>query len=280
MTRADVVTTHREDVGRVPRRRGAVNGTLLVLLGLLGALLPLIGPYLGLSYGTDRPWQFTADRLLLNILPGLLVALAGLGLIASKHSAGGVLWGWLAALGGAWFVLGPTISSMWNGGRPITGQPIADSPAGRGVIELIYHLGLGTLIVFLAAVALGRFTAGTGRVVAEVPEQYRALHDDDTRVTRERDVRPAPEGEVREDSLRGDTVRRDYLGGESLRGDVRSGDTLHDDDTRIARDDAGGKHRASTDMSRDDVYEQAARDETAVDEQHHRRGWLGLGGRR
>ncbi|MGW5054048.1 hypothetical protein [Actinokineospora sp. NPDC004072] len=260
MTRADAETTHREDVGRVPRRRGAVNGVLLVLLGLWGALIPLIGPYLGMSYGTDQPWQFTAARLLLNFLPGLLVVLGGLGLIASARSAGGVLWGWLAALGGAWFVLGQTVSSMWNGGAPAGGRPIGDSPVTRAAIELVYHLGLGTLIVFLASVALGRFTAGTGRVVANVPEQHRAYHDDTTRA----------------DMTRTDTPLRDDTVGKHRATGATAGTTT------------GPIPGTTTGATRDDLYEQAAHDQAARDQaargevtdaHPHRRSWLGLGNR-
>ncbi|MFC5289761.1 hypothetical protein ACFPM7_22135 [Actinokineospora guangxiensis] len=179
MTRAEDVTTRHEDVGRVPRRRGAVNGFLVVLLGLWGATVPFFGPYLGLPYGFDDAWVFTGERALLNVLPGVVVILGGLGLIGSARSTGGVFWGWLAAVGGAWFAVGPTVSTVWTGGAPAVGEPLAASAGVRAFTELVYHVGLGALIVFLAAVALGRFTAGTGRVVAEVPEQDRGLHDRD-----------------------------------------------------------------------------------------------------
>lgn len=184
MTRADDVTTSREDVGRVPRRRGAVNGFLVVLLGLWGASVPLFGPYLGLSYGTDDPWVFSGSWLLLSLLPGVAVVLGGLGLIGTVRSVGGVLAGWLAALGGAWFVLGQPVSTLWNGGEPAAGEPLAASAAGRLATELLVFSGIGVLIVFLAAVALGRFTAGTGRTVVTpvgsadtVPDQDRGDHD-------------------------------------------------------------------------------------------------------
>ena len=179
MTRAEDVTTRHEDVGRVPRRRGAVNGFLVVLLGLWGATVPFFGPYLGLPYGFDDAWVFTGERALLNVLPGVVVVLGGLVLIGSARSTGGVFWGWLAAVGGAWFVVGPTVSTVWTGGAPAVGEPLAASAGVRAFTELVYHVGLGALIVFLAAVALGRFTAGTGRVVAEVPEQAHGLHDRD-----------------------------------------------------------------------------------------------------
>ncbi|SDI78753.1 hypothetical protein SAMN05192558_11260 [Actinokineospora alba] len=141
----------------VPRRRGAINGLLLVLLGAWGAVIPLIGPYLSLAYTPDTAWTFTSNRLVLNILPGLAVLLGGLGLMATNRRGGGVFWGWLAALGGAWFILGPAVSKLWNNGTPATGEPVGSTATQVGA-ELAFHTGLGALIVFLAAVALGRFT--------------------------------------------------------------------------------------------------------------------------
>lgn len=162
----------------VPRRRGAVNGVLLVLLGAWGALIPLIGPYFSLAYTPDTAWTFTADRLLLNILPGVAVVLGGLGLMATNRRGGGVFWGWLAAVGGAWFIVGPAISKLWNGGTPATGEPVGSSDATKVLTELAFHTGLGALIVFLAAVALGRFTIGE-RVLESSPDADEAQVDED-----------------------------------------------------------------------------------------------------
>ncbi len=142
----------------IPRRRGAINGLLLVLLGAWGALIPLIGPYFSLAYTPDTAWTFTGNRLVLNILPGLAVLLGGLGLMATNRRGGGVFWGWLAAVGGAWFIVGPAISRLGNNGTPATGEPVGSSTAAQVLTELAFHTGLGALIVFLAAVALGRFT--------------------------------------------------------------------------------------------------------------------------
>src|SRR5262249_52014882 len=47
---------------QVPRSRGAVSGLLLVLLGLWGALIPLVGPYFHYAYTPDSAWTLTAGR--------------------------------------------------------------------------------------------------------------------------------------------------------------------------------------------------------------------------
>jgi len=142
----------------LPRRRGAVNGLLLILLGAWGGLVPFLGPRIGLNYTADAAWTFTWAKLWLEVLPGVAVLIGGLGLIGTAARAGGVLWGWLAALGGAWFVLGLTVSQLWTGGKGEFAAPAASTVAGRTVEEIVFFYGLGAVIVFLAGVALGRFT--------------------------------------------------------------------------------------------------------------------------
>ena len=62
---------------QVPRSRGAVSGTLLVLLGVWGALIPLVGPYFHYAYTPDAAWTFTAGRIWLEIVPGAATFLGG-----------------------------------------------------------------------------------------------------------------------------------------------------------------------------------------------------------
>ena len=49
---------------QVPRSRGAVSGLLLVLLGLWGALIPLVGPYFHYAYTPTSAWTLTTGRVL------------------------------------------------------------------------------------------------------------------------------------------------------------------------------------------------------------------------
>jgi hypothetical protein len=149
-----MVTTSRTRTMRVPRTRGAVSGVLLVLLGGWGALVPFIGPYFDYSYGTDRTWVWTTARFWLEVLPGAVTALGGVLLLVSANRLRGGAGGWLAVLGGGWFVLGRTLAPSWRLGDP--GQPLSQHNGGRAVAELGYFSGLGALILFLAAFALGR----------------------------------------------------------------------------------------------------------------------------
>jgi hypothetical protein len=139
---------------QIPRTRGAVCGTLLVLLGAWGALIPFVGPYFDYAYTPAETWEYSNGRLLLEILPGVGAALGGMLILLSAHRVVGILGGVLAALSGAWFVLGTSLVSIWDG--PTAGSPTGDTT--RQVLEYVgFFGGLGIAIVYLAAFASGRF---------------------------------------------------------------------------------------------------------------------------
>lgn len=71
--------------------------------------------------------------------------------------------GWLAAIGGAWFVVGRTLASTLRLGD--IGHPIATTEAKRAAIEIASFSGLGALIVFLAGAVLARMSVRTARDV-------------------------------------------------------------------------------------------------------------------
>ncbi|WP_329259752.1 hypothetical protein OG417_23160 [Actinoallomurus sp. NBC_01490] len=141
---------------RVPRTRGALSGLLLVLLGLWGALMPLVGPYFHFGFAPDEAWHFTSGRVWLQVVPGAAVFLGGLIALASANRAFAAFGAWLAALGGAWFGVGVPLSGLWaDQGRTTLGSALGGTT--RQVAEQITLLyGLGVVAVFLAAVALGR----------------------------------------------------------------------------------------------------------------------------
>jgi hypothetical protein len=139
---------------RVPRSRGAISGLLLMLLGAWGALIPFIGPYWHYAYAPDNTWDYTTGRLLLEILPGAGAFLGGLLTLGSANRLAAMFGGWLAAVSGAWFVLGMPLSSIW--GSPTVGGPVGGTTR-RAVEYLGFFGGLGAVIVFFAALALGRF---------------------------------------------------------------------------------------------------------------------------
>lgn len=140
---------------QIPRTRGAVSGLLLIVLGVWGAVIPFVGPYFGLVIGSDQTWDWTWGRFWLSILPGAAAFFGGLLLLTSAHRARAAIGAWLAIAGGVWFVVGPTLSMLWNDGVSATGAAAGDT--GRRVLELLtMYLGLGVLIATLGAFALGR----------------------------------------------------------------------------------------------------------------------------
>jgi len=159
-------------IGRSFIGRGRASGGLLVLLGAWGALVPFVGPYFGYAYTPDKAWAYTSGRLWLSVLPGAAAFLGGLLVVASARSAS--LGAFLAALGGAWLVVGAGVLALAkpdiSPGRPVTASGAPFSPATMRFLEgLGFFFGLGVLIVFFAALALGR--ARVARLTAAEFEQ-------------------------------------------------------------------------------------------------------------
>ena len=144
---------------QVPRSRGAVSGLLLVLLGLWGALIPLVGPYFHYAYTPDAAWTLTAGRVWLEIVPGVATFLGGMILLASASRPLAMFGAELAAAAGAWFALGMVIIPLWPAARTLDpGSPASVTTALRQLEHLGFYTGLGVVIVFVAALALGRLT--------------------------------------------------------------------------------------------------------------------------
>jgi hypothetical protein len=144
---------------RVPRSRGALSGFLLVLLGLWGGLIAFVGPYFHFAYTPGVAWTYTAGRLWLEILPGAATLLGGLILLGTRTRPVAMFGAWLAALGGAWFAVGRTLTPLWNSsGAMAVGTPIGSSTLIRVLEEISYFTGLGVVIVFLAAASIGRLS--------------------------------------------------------------------------------------------------------------------------
>jgi hypothetical protein len=151
---------------RVPRTRGVASGTLLILLGAWGALVPFIGPYFHFAYTPDTAWTWTWGRFFLEVLPGAAAMLGGLILLVSAFRPVAMAGAILAAAAGAWFATGTLFAPLWTNFAALgvrTSVPAALSPgtATGGPVHVVaehlaYFTGLGVVIVFLAAAALGR----------------------------------------------------------------------------------------------------------------------------
>jgi hypothetical protein len=160
-----------------------VSGLLLILLGAWGALVPFVGPYFHYAYTPDRTWAYTSGRLWLEVVPGAAAVVGGLLVLGSRSRATGGLGAFLAALGGAWFVTGAAVTAQFvKSGSISPGQPVG-STAGAAASSLRQFLegmgfftGTGVLIVFFAALALGRFSVAgvTDDGMAGEPEPWAA----------------------------------------------------------------------------------------------------------
>jgi hypothetical protein len=199
---------------RIPRRRGAATGFLLVVLGLWGALIPFVGPYFNYQIGTTSTWDWSMDRLWLSVLPGAAAVLGGMIMLYSTRRSTASFGGLLALAGGLWFVVGPSVSMLWNDGVQATGAAIGDN--GTRVLEWIgFYYGTGALITLFSAYGLGFLAAlpVTGEAVPEraeraptpapVPERARTEAPGDAGPA-EREERPVARTETRR--------RRGFLG--------------------------------------------------------------------
>lgn len=161
-------------MSRIPRSRGALTGVLLILLGAWGWLAPLVGPYIHYAYTPDSAWHFTLARVWLEILPGAAVVFGGALVMVSTRrlvaGAGAIL----AALGGGWFIAGRAVNALWPH-LGVSGMPAGTSATRRVLEELGFFTGLGALIVFFAALALGRCSLATSQVAGSGPEPALAI---------------------------------------------------------------------------------------------------------
>ncbi|MDT5095812.1 MAG: hypothetical protein QOH60_5175 [Mycobacterium sp.] len=148
---------------RIARSRGAASGFLLILLGAWGALIPFVGPSFDFAYSPDQMWVWTTARGWLEVLPGAVAVVGGVLLLSSRNRATAMLGGWLTVAAGAWFVVGRTFTNLLSMGDP--GTPIAVREVKRVALEIAYFSGLGVLIVFLGAVAIGRVSVRSLRDV-------------------------------------------------------------------------------------------------------------------
>jgi hypothetical protein len=140
--------------------RGRICGTLLMLLGAWGALVPFVGPYFGYAYTPDKTWAYTSGRLWLSVVPGAAAFLGGL--LAASSARARPAGAFLAVLGGVWFIVGqPVIALALPHGSISPGAPIFASGSlfGASTMRFLeglgFFYGVGILVVFFGALALG-----------------------------------------------------------------------------------------------------------------------------
>lgn len=195
---------------RVPRTRGVTSGFLVLVLGAWGGLVPFIGPHFGYAYTPDATWTMTAGRLWLEVVPGAVAVVGGLILMGSASRAVGLWAGWLTSLAGAWFAIGPIVSRLWTGnGQPQTGAPVSSTTLQQVVEQIGFFTGLGVVIVFLGATALGRFSVvGVREAALAEPAAADMAAADETTQMRPADTMAADEPRRRGWLFRNDRTSR------------------------------------------------------------------------
>jgi hypothetical protein len=167
------------DDQRIPRSRGAVCGSLLILLGLWGGLAPFVGPYFHFGFTPDSSWHYDSGRLYYSIIPGAVALLGGVLIVLTRNRILGTVGGVLGVLGGAWFVVGTGIVNNLLNRHIGVGTPII-APGASASVRLLYvetialFAGLGVLIVLAGAIAIGRFSMVAATDVAEADDTYQA----------------------------------------------------------------------------------------------------------
>jgi hypothetical protein len=116
-----------------------------------------IGPYFHSGFTPDVVWHLTTVRVYASVLPGAVVLLAGLVVLATRTRWFGGFAAVVAAAAGAWFVVGRDIMLVLNSAASNSvGDLIATSPTRQLLTQVAAFTGVGLLIMFFAALALGR----------------------------------------------------------------------------------------------------------------------------
>ncbi len=157
----------------IRRSRGVVSGVALILLGLWGGLAPFVGPDIHFGYTPDKAWAYTTGRLYLSAVPGGAAVIGGLLVSVTRNRVVAAIGGVLAALGGAWFIVGSGVTTFILKNTSISiGLPLGTTTAAGTATARMYEEGValfggvGALIIFFGALACGRLSLVTARDIA------------------------------------------------------------------------------------------------------------------
>jgi len=157
---------------RTPRSRGSLCGLALILLGGWAAIAPFAGPSLGFGFTPDLAWHYTAGRLYLSVVPGVVVLLGGLIIALSRSRWFGGFCAFVAAVAGLWLIAGAALIRLLPASQVAsitTGNPFGTSVNEQIFARVAFFSGAGALIVFFAALALGRFSIAAARDYGGAP---------------------------------------------------------------------------------------------------------------
>lgn len=128
-----------------------VPAVLLIALGCWVFFVPLVGPYFSFGFDTTSHWRFSDDHWLLQLLPGVAIAVAGMLMLAPSRIVGWLA-GLLAVAAGVWLVIGPSLQPLWSS-TSLQALPGSDTKTALRWIADFY--GAGALAIYLGAQAQG-----------------------------------------------------------------------------------------------------------------------------
>jgi hypothetical protein len=143
-------------------------------------VIPFVGPNFDFAFTPDRMWAWTGARGWLEVLPGIVTIAGGLLLLVSRNRATAMLGAWLSVVAGAWFVVGRAFAGPLGLGDP--GTPVATNDTERVWLELSYFYGLGAVVVFLGAFAVGRLSVRTARDIRYAQRPIDAVDTGEQRI--------------------------------------------------------------------------------------------------
>jgi hypothetical protein len=138
---------------------------LLIALGCWVFFVPLVGPYFSFGFDTATHWRFSNDHLLLQLLPGMAIAAAGILMLVPSRIIGWLA-GLLAVAAGVWLVIGPSLQPLWSS-TPLQALPGTDAKTAIRWIANFY--GAGALAIYLGAQAQGLLERRGVTTVAPAP---------------------------------------------------------------------------------------------------------------
>jgi len=144
---------HSQTAGNV-----RVAGAIALVLGLWGALVPLIGPSFGYRMGSAQAQIWSESIVTLHLVPGVAAVLGAL-LIMRGRRAIQTLGALLATAGGIWFVIAPSMRPLWSDPGMSGMSGMSGSAMSSALSALGYHYGTGALVTVAAAYALGALAA-------------------------------------------------------------------------------------------------------------------------
>jgi hypothetical protein len=130
---------------------------LTLLVGAWGGIVPFVGPVFGFSADGTSSWYWNLSHALLWLVPGAVAVVCGMAMLGHVPRAlagfgrtGTVVAGFLAALCGAWLVIGP---SAWAVLEHSTVFQHA-APLRELAFHIGYSYGPGLLLAVFGAFAM------------------------------------------------------------------------------------------------------------------------------